>query len=198
MDDARLVRVLEGLTDLEGDADGVLEGNALPLHTVLERLALDIFHGDEALALIGARLVDLADEGMVEGRRRSGFADEPLLHSRVVGELLGQELQGDVPFEDRVAREIDLAHAAAADETDDLVMLEAVALIQHEQSSTLSATNGAALSLLGVISLVVPSGWPVWSPYSMRSRASQSEESRLYGRAKISAFGISKRPSRDG
>ena len=47
--------------------------------------------------------------------------------SRVVGEVLRQHLDRDVALEARVARAVDLAHAAGAERRQDLVRAEAVA-----------------------------------------------------------------------
>ncbi len=131
VDDPVPVSVLEGLADLQGNADGVLERHGLVLHPVLQGLALDILHGDEDLALVFSRFIDFADEGMVEGCGGLGLPDDALAHPRVVLELGRQEFQGDVAVKGRVLGKINLAHPAFAEEPDDLVALDLVAGAQH-------------------------------------------------------------------
>ena len=52
---------------------------------------------------------------------RAGLAVEPVKAVGVVGGRVGQELQGDLPAQARVAGAVDLAHAALAEGRNDLV-----------------------------------------------------------------------------
>ena len=52
------------------------------------------------------------------------LALEPRAAIGIAGEDGGQDLDGDVALEPRVARPVDLAHAARADRRDDLVRAE--------------------------------------------------------------------------
>ena len=61
---------------------------------------------------------------MVDGREHPRLAFEPRNAARVARELLGQHLDGDVAAELAVARPVDLAHAADAEQVDDLVRTE--------------------------------------------------------------------------
>ncbi len=47
MDDALLVRFLEGFGDLPGDRDGLVDGERPPLQALGEVLALDELHGEQ-------------------------------------------------------------------------------------------------------------------------------------------------------
>ena len=50
---------------------------------MLERLALEQFHGDERAAAVITNFVDRADVGMIQGRRRTSLAFETLEYRRV-------------------------------------------------------------------------------------------------------------------
>ena len=71
---------------------------------------------------------------MAQGRERLRLALEPLLQVRVGGDVLGQDLDGDGAVEPRVGGLVDLAHAAGANRSGDLVGAEPGANSQsHEQ-----------------------------------------------------------------
>ena len=61
------------------------------------------------------------DRRVVERRRGLRLAAEPGLEGRVAGEVGAQDLDRDGPAEARVVADVDLGHAAAADELADLV-----------------------------------------------------------------------------
>ena len=60
---------------------------------MVQRLAVQILHGDEGLAFVLAYFVDGADIGMVESRSGLGFALKPLQGLLVLDKLLGQEFE---------------------------------------------------------------------------------------------------------
>ena len=63
--------------------------------------------------------------GCVELRDRARFAIEALAELRIGRERVRQDLDRDRAIEPRVARPVDLAHAAGAEGRDDLVRAEA-------------------------------------------------------------------------
>ena len=65
------------------------------------RIAIRVFHS-----------VNRADVGMIEGRKHARLAFEPRQPIGITGEELRQDLDRDIATELRVARAIDLAHAA--------------------------------------------------------------------------------------
>ena len=71
-----------------------------------------------------------ADVGMVQRR------DGPRLALGSFAELLGGDLDGDVPSDAGIARAIDLAHAAGADLRDDFVRAEFVTSRERHQSQS--------------------------------------------------------------
>ena len=65
--------------------------------------------------------------GWIQGRedfRLTPEAGEPL---HVMTPVVGEDLQGDVAFQRRVARAVDLPHPARAEQRDDVVGTKAVA-----------------------------------------------------------------------
>jgi hypothetical protein len=108
--------------------DGDLEQPSLPegagLQQLAQGLALDQLHDDERAAGPPPDLVDGDDVGVVEGRGRTRLVLEAGEASSI-GRYLGRELlDGDVPSELRIARAVDLAHAAGPEEADDLIPAE--------------------------------------------------------------------------
>ena len=75
--------------------------------------------------VVRADVVEVADVRMVEGGDRAGFALEALAPLLVAGQLFRQDFDGNQAIEPGVARLIDLAHAAGADQPDDFVGAEA-------------------------------------------------------------------------
>jgi len=72
------------------------------------------------------------DVGMRQRRHRLGLAPEALQSAGVIGQLRRQYLDRDVAIQARVARPIDLSHAAGAEQLLDLVVGETVACLHGE------------------------------------------------------------------
>jgi hypothetical protein len=68
--------------------------------------------------------VNVRDVGMVQRGERLGFASEPRQPLRVTGEGVGQDFQGDITIQLRVAGPKHLAHPAFADRRGDFVAAE--------------------------------------------------------------------------
>ena len=94
---------------------------------VLQRQAIQKLHGDERLAVVLADLVNRADVGMVQRRGRLRFAPEALQRLRVLGHIIGQELQSDKAAELCVLGLVDHAHPAATELLDDAVVRDGLA-----------------------------------------------------------------------
>ena len=92
-----------------------------PLDRGPERLALNEVHGIiRAAVCISAQAVNRNDPGVLEPARDLGFAQEPGLRGRVVGEAGRQLLQGDRAVQFPVEREKHFAQAAPRMRPDDL------------------------------------------------------------------------------
>jgi len=125
MDDPALVSRGESLGDLSAVFQRATRGDrALHQHRP-QRVARDQFHDGEAKAAV---LADIEDREDVRVRKRghgTGLAFEPRERHRIVGDLGGQHLDRDLAAETRIACAIHLAHAARAEQRDNVVRAEA-------------------------------------------------------------------------
>ena len=87
----------------------------------LHRLARNMLHHNAGAPVDVGQLVNLANVGMVERRRRPRLAVEPLARGRVLLERLGQELDRHFATQLYVVGEKHLAHAALAEAREDAV-----------------------------------------------------------------------------
>ena len=113
MDDAVRVREGDRLADAKEDAE-LLGEAAARRHPAIEAIAADPLHRVEQPAVRQlAEIVDRHDAGVLE----------PGEDARLVGVLRQalDDLEGDLAVQHRVAREVDDAHAAAAEDGDQLV-----------------------------------------------------------------------------
>ena len=92
---------------------------------VRQRRAVDQLHHERADAMRLFEPVDLRDVRMIERSQDLRFPFEAGEPFRIGREGLGQDFDGNVAMEFRVRRPIHLAHAARANERDDLVGAEA-------------------------------------------------------------------------
>ena len=89
-----------------------------------------------------ADVVDGADVRIVQRGDGARFLLEALPRFRIGRERAREHLDGNRAIEPRVARAIDLAHAAGADRGDDLVRTKACAgLERHEGHCSLTCTR---------------------------------------------------------
>ena len=95
---------------------------------VPQRLALKQLGDHEGDALVRRPPIEQREDvGMCERSHRAGFTLEALLHERVVGGAAEHDLDGHVAPEARIARPVDLAHAACAERRQDFVRAQACA-----------------------------------------------------------------------
>ena len=92
-----------------------------------ERDAIDVLEDQRADAVLLRQAVDGSDAGMIDGRENLRFAPEPRQPIRIVRELRQQYLERHVAVDAAIACAVDLAHAAAPQQLDDLVVLDGVA-----------------------------------------------------------------------
>jgi hypothetical protein len=83
--------------------------------TVLECGAIEKFHSDKRLVFVGSDFVDGADIGVAKGRRSTGLPAEPFQSLRVLGQLVGKELQRNEAAKVGVERLVHHAHTTTAD-----------------------------------------------------------------------------------
>ena len=127
VDDPLPVRGVEGIGDLDGNPDRLVDGQRALREPLGQRVALQVLHHQVVDPVLGADVEDGADMGVTQGRQRLGFPLEPLPAFGILGEVLGQDLDGDGAIKTGVAGSIDFAHAAGADPGDDFIGTEACA-----------------------------------------------------------------------
>ena len=103
------VRLVEGFGDLGGDLERAPRRHLPARQRRLQRFTGNVLHHDAGAAVYLSDLVNLADEGVVEPRRRPRFALQALACGGVRLERLGQELDGDLAPELRVVGQEHLA-----------------------------------------------------------------------------------------
>src|SRR5713226_4785861 len=124
MDDPLLVRRLEGLRDLAGDGHRLVDRDRSTGDPLRQILALDEFHHERGDATAFFEAMNTADVRVIQRRERFRFtlkAGDPL---GVRDERVRQDLDRHVAIQLRVARFIDLAHAAGPKGREDLVWAE--------------------------------------------------------------------------
>jgi hypothetical protein len=136
--------IVKGFGDLLRDRQGVVEPNRATRNPLREIVALDQLHDERPDTVGVVEPVDAGDVRMIqrgEGLRFTLEAREPV---RVLRERLGQNLDGDVAIQLRVARAVDLAHPAFADRRSDFIGAETGAGGQSQ--SGMDHTGGTELS----------------------------------------------------
>ena len=127
MDDAFGMRSFERVGDFDGKGEQVVHLDRTPIDAVLERLAVEKFHGDEGLAVLLADVVNGADVRMIQRGGGLGFALETGQGLRVAGDVLREKFQRDETAQARVFRFVHHAHSSAAESFDDPVMRNGLA-----------------------------------------------------------------------
>ena len=124
MHDAQVVRGLERFGDLPGDRQRLGDRHRSALDQRRKIVALDQLHHQRADAVRFLEAVDVRDVGVIERCEHLGFAGEAGQALGVLGEVLRQDLDGDVAVEPGVARAVDLPHASLTELGGDLVRTE--------------------------------------------------------------------------
>ena len=133
MDDPFVVRGGEAVGDLHGVVERLAHRQASFAQSVAKRGAFEQLGDDERRAVVRSKVEDDQQVGMIE---RAGGA-RLLLEARQVVAVLrhrrGEDLERHLAPDARVARAIDLAHAAGAERAGDLVGSEAGADCERHQ-----------------------------------------------------------------
>ena len=126
VDDARLVRVGEPSEHLHDHRHLALERHRRRLaHGLLEVLALQELHRDERRAVgVIAEVEDHHHVRVGHLGDRPRLALEADLQLRVVGDLGDHDLEGHVAVEHGVVGQVNLAHGALAEGTEDVVLAD--------------------------------------------------------------------------
>ncbi len=138
------VRCIKGLRNLHGERQDQLSVHRPVRNTVLQRDAVQKFHGDEYIAMLIVNFVDGTNVRMIERRGSSRLAPETLQSLRILGHSVGQEFERHETPELRIFSLVDDAHAPAAELLDNAVMRDG--LPYHLSRSMVSAARRASQS----------------------------------------------------
>jgi hypothetical protein len=116
MHDARLVSCGESVGDLTRDPERLWQRNRSASDAIRQRLSVDELEHEGSDAAAFFEPVDRGDVRMLERGEHARLALEAGEPVGIAGEDFRENLQRDVAFEPRIAREIDFAHAARTDQ----------------------------------------------------------------------------------
>ena len=126
MDDALLVRGVEGVGDLRGDRQGLLRAQD-PGDPVVSVSPSTSSSTSAWSPPSSADPVNRGDVRVVERGEQPRLAVESAQPVGIAAEERGEDLDGDVASELQVSRAIDLAHAAGAEELDQSIAAQVAA-----------------------------------------------------------------------
>ena len=127
VDDPFCMRRVQRVGNLDPNLQLLLNPQRLSGNAVLQRLPLQIFHGDERFSLILRYLINGADIRMVQRRRRASLALKAFQRHRVFRQSFGQKFQRDEPAQSSVFRLEHHAHSPASQGFDDAIMRNSLA-----------------------------------------------------------------------
>ncbi len=122
--DALFVGVLQRRADLADDRERLARGQGARVDHAPQVRALDQLHGDVPQVSCAPEIVDGDDAGVREAGHGLGLTLEALCEAPVAVGRGRQDLDGDDALEALLARAVDGAHAAAADQALDLELGE--------------------------------------------------------------------------
>ena len=113
VDDVLGVRHIQTIGNLGADGEQSFQFQRTPADAVFQGLAIQKLHHDEPLSIVTGNLVDGADIGMAQRRGGPSFTPKALQRLRIVGDVVGQKLQGHKPAEHEVLGLVHHTHASA-------------------------------------------------------------------------------------
>ena len=122
MDDPAAVGGVECIGNLNADAEQRFDIDGPPANAVLQRLPIEILHGDEGMAVMFIDLVYGADVRVIQGGCRLSLPLKAAQGLRIACDFVGKELQSDEALELGVLGFEDNTHAAAAEFLDNPVV----------------------------------------------------------------------------
>ena len=145
MDDARLMRAVEGARNLDPARQCFVERQRATSQARRQRLALEHLQHQKVDAGLGADIVDGADVRVVERGNGARLALEPRAPGFIAGDVLERNLDGHLPPQTRVLRAEDLPHPARAKRAGDFVWTEAGASTdRHDEGEANYITPAAS------------------------------------------------------
>jgi hypothetical protein len=113
---------IQRVGDLDGRIQHLFQRQRAAAHDVAQSLTFQQLHRDEGLASNFSNLVYGANVGMIQGRCSARLPTETIQGLGVLGQLIREKLEGDVPAESNVFGLVHHSHAAATQPTDKAVM----------------------------------------------------------------------------
>src|SRR4029453_9810167 len=101
-----------------------------------QRLALEQFHHCERNALLGTGIMERKNVRMGQRGDGLGFAIEPRQSFGSARAEFGKNLYRNFSLEPRIARSVDLAHAAGPERSDDFVASQPGASLEGHRTGT--------------------------------------------------------------
>ena len=124
---------IQRVGNLDAERKNLINLQGMARDAVLQRHAIEEFHGDERVAVVLSDFVDSADVGVIKRRGGARLATEALQGLRVLGHLVRQELESDEAAELGVFGLVNDAHAASAELFEDAVVGDGGA--DHEEET---------------------------------------------------------------
>ncbi len=115
------MRLVQGVRNLRGVAQQLLERQRAFLQALGERLAFQVLQHEVVPALVCADVVEDADVSVLQIGDGAGFAVEALAGFLVSGEVRSEHLERNQAVQARVAAFIHFPHAARSNEREDFV-----------------------------------------------------------------------------
>ena len=125
--DAGMMGSLEGVGDLTAEVEHHIDRQRSAVDPAAERAALEQLHHEKRQAVVLADVVHRADVRVIQRGRRARLALKSLGGDRILQQLRGEELDGDLASEAGVFGAIDHTHTALANLVDDSVMGDSLA-----------------------------------------------------------------------
>jgi hypothetical protein len=114
MDDAFRVRGVQRIGNFNARRNHRLHIHRPAQDGVLQRHTIEELHHDKRASVLLANIVNCANVGMVQRRRRLRFTPKTAQGLRIFGDFVGQELQRHEAIQSRVLGLINDTHPSAA------------------------------------------------------------------------------------
>lgn len=122
MDDALRVCCIQSVGHINGKDQQEFEVHGPAGDRVLQRLAVEEFHGNKSFAVVFPNVVNGADARMIQRGRRLGFAAEAFERLGIVGHVVWKEFEGDKTLEAGVFGFVHHAHTPTAKFFENFIM----------------------------------------------------------------------------
>ena len=126
MNDAFGVRGFQSVGNFDGQRNKRLHLHRASVDNLLERGALEIFHGDKRLGTVFADVVDGTNIGVIQRRSGFGFATETTEGLWIASDIVRKKFQRNETVQALVLRLVNHSHAAAAELFEDEVMRDSL------------------------------------------------------------------------